>query len=171
MSDEGASTADRDQRIAALEAELALVRAELVSRDLLIQTLRVEIARLRRMQFGTSSEKLAQLELTLEELEVEEAIAEAGKAERPAPIRSLPVHLPREEVVHEPAGGSCTCAGSARMLTSSSISCRCARDPQPASQVQLPLVRADRLGARAGEADRAGPGDVRYTGAYCRRHP
>ena len=118
MSDEGVSSADRDQRIAALEAELAAVRAELASRDLLIQTLRVQIARLRRMQFGEWSEKfahqLAQLELALEELEAEEAVAEAGKpvrphAERPAPIRSLPAHLPREGVVHEPVGGSCTC--------------------------------------------------------------
>jgi transposase len=126
--DEDATTADRDQRIAVLEAEVAAVRAELASRDLLIQTLRVQIARLRRMQFGKSSEKLAhqlaQLELALEELEAEEAVAEASKpvrphAERPAPIRSLPAHLPREEVVHEPIGGSCTCpdcGGALRLL-------------------------------------------------------
>jgi transposase len=128
VSDEGTSPADRDQRIAVLEAELVAVRAELASRDLLIQTLRVQIARLRRMQFGKSSEKLvhqlAQLELALEELEAEEALAEASKpvrphAERPAPTRSLPAHLPREEVVHEPVGGSCTCpdcGGALRLL-------------------------------------------------------
>lgn len=103
-SDEDASTADRDQRIAALEAALAAAQAELASRDLLIQTLRVQIARLRRMQFGSSSEKLAhqlaQLELALEELEIEAAAVDARKPvavgpQRPAPVRSLPAHLPR----------------------------------------------------------------------------
>jgi transposase len=118
VSQESASTADRDERIAALEAALAAARAELASRDLLIQTLRIQIARLRRMQFGRSSEKVAhqlsQLELALEELEVEAAIVEErqaaeAKVARPAPVRALPAHLPREEVVHEPAEGSCAC--------------------------------------------------------------
>jgi transposase len=128
VSEEGASTADRDQRIAALEAALAAAQAELASRDLLIQTLRVQIARLRRMQFGAKSEKLAhqlaQLELALEELEVEAAVVDerrpvAVRPERPVPVRSLPTHLPREEVVHEPAEGSCTCpscGGALRLL-------------------------------------------------------
>jgi transposase len=127
---EGASTPDRDERIAALEAALAAAQAELASRDLLIQTLRVQIARLRRMQFGASSEKLAhqlaQLELALEELEVEAAIVEERKPadarrERPMPVRALPDPLPREEVVYEPAGGSCacpSCGGVLRLLGS-----------------------------------------------------
>lgn len=118
MSDAGPSTSDQEQRITALEAALADARAELQSRDLLIQTLRVQIARLRRMQFGHSSEKLdrqiEQLELALEELEAEAATVEAGKTapsapERPAAVRMLPAYLPREEVVHEPVTGSCTC--------------------------------------------------------------
>lgn len=128
MSDESASPPDRDERIAALEAALAAAQAELASRDLLIQTLRVQIARLRRMQFGASSEKLAhqlaQLELALEELEVEAAIVAERKPaesrpERPAPVRTLPAHLPREEVVHEPAEGNCacpSCGGELRLL-------------------------------------------------------
>src|SRR5690349_13245613 len=56
----------RDQALQAREVELQ-------SRDLLIQKLKVELARLKRMQFGRSSERLdteiAQLELALEELE------------------------------------------------------------------------------------------------------
>src|SRR5438067_208015 len=73
---------------------------------------------MRRMQFGASSEKLtreiAQLELALEELETESAVPEIGAAlsdtpGRLAPVRALPDHLPREEVVHEPASGACTC--------------------------------------------------------------
>ncbi len=64
------------------------------------------------MQFGASSGKLtreiAQLELTLEELETESAVPEIGATlsdtpGRPAPVRALPNRLPREEVVHEPA--------------------------------------------------------------------
>ena len=125
VSDASVPFPDRDQRIAALEvllaerdAALADARAELAARDLLIETLRVQIARLKRMQFGKSSEKLereiAQLELALEELEAEAATAEQrkgapAKAERSSPVRSLPTHLPREEVVHEPASGICAC--------------------------------------------------------------
>lgn len=67
MSDAGLSTADKDARIAELEAALAAAHADISARDILIDTLRVQIARLKRMQFGKSSEKLdtqiAQLEL------------------------------------------------------------------------------------------------------------
>ena len=65
MSDAGSLTFDRDGRIAKLEAPLAKreaaladARAQLHSRDLLIQTLRAQLAKLRHMQFGHSSEKL-----------------------------------------------------------------------------------------------------------------
>lgn len=132
MSNDALSTPDRDQRIAALEVllakrdtALANARAELQNRDLLIQTLRVQIARLRRMQFGQSSEKLdrqiEQLELALEELEAEAATIEVGKTassapERPAAVRALPAHLPREEVVHEPVTGACACPSCGGVL-------------------------------------------------------
>ncbi|WP_413716360.1 IS66 family transposase [Sphingomonas sp. R1] len=118
MSEAPVSPADATARIAALEALLARANAALAARDLLIDSLRGQIARLRRMQFGASSEKLGreieQLELALEELEAERDAApvEARASEataRPAPVRSLPAHLPREEVVHEPASGACTC--------------------------------------------------------------
>jgi transposase len=62
-------------------------RAALLSRDVEIEKLKIELARLRRMQFGRSSEKLdltiAQLELTLEELE-------ASESELLAPAVSMP---------------------------------------------------------------------------------
>ncbi len=95
-----------------LEASLARANAALAARDLFFETLRGQIARMRRMQFGVSSEKLtreiAQLELAPEELETESAVPEIGAAlsdtpGRPALVRALPDHLPREEVVHEPA--------------------------------------------------------------------
>jgi len=75
VSEAPVSPADATARIAALEALLARANAALAARDLLIDTLRGQIARLRRMQFGASSEKLGreieQLELALEELETE----------------------------------------------------------------------------------------------------
>ncbi|EQB30012.1 IS66 family transposase [Sphingobium ummariense] len=111
MSDAASSLLDKDARIAELEAALA-------ARDSLIAALRVQLAQLRRMTFGQSSEKLSlqieQLELALEELEGEAQLAGtrssfADRNERPAPIRSLPAHLPREERRIEPAAGTCTC--------------------------------------------------------------
>lgn len=111
MSEAASSCLDKDARIAELEAALA-------ARDSLIAALRVQLAQLRRMTFGQSSEKLAmqieQLELALEELEGEASVTEASRPEpvgtgRPTPIRSLPAHLPREERRIEPAAGTCTC--------------------------------------------------------------
>ena len=114
--------------LAERDAALADARAQLHSRDLLIQTLRAQLAKLRHMQFGHSSERLRQqieqLELTLEELEAEAAAAPPNEAvpitvERPAPVRALPPHLPRAEVVHEPASGTCacpSCGGALRLL-------------------------------------------------------
>ncbi len=112
------SDPERDAEIAALTAALASAKAELAARDLLIETLRVQIARLRRMSFGASSEKLSreieQLEFALEELEAEVIpVAQDApvppKPERPTPVRSLPDHLPREDVVAQPSSGTCTC--------------------------------------------------------------
>ncbi len=72
------------------------------------------------MSFGKSSEKLtreiAQLELALEELETAASAIigdgqRGGKAatDRTPPVRSLPAHLPRLEIVHEPISGACAC--------------------------------------------------------------
>lgn len=84
------------------------LRAELiVSRDSEIEQLKLLIAKLRRMQFGRSSEKLdrqiEQLELRLEALQQNDAEKVAALPEplasaesvRPA-RRPLPSHLPRE---------------------------------------------------------------------------
>lgn len=104
-------------------------RALLLSRDVEIEKLKIELARLKRLRFGRSSEKLdaqiAQLELTLEELEASEAQLlaprlEATPAEEPAtrPVRrALPAHLPRESLTHPPAACTCPeCGGSLRPL-------------------------------------------------------
>jgi transposase len=110
------------ERTAALEAAHAL----LASRQVEIEQLKLQIARLRRMQFGRSSEQLSeqisQLELKLEELETQEATlpstAPATVARKKSARRPLPPHLPRELHVHEPdCACSCpACGGALRPL-------------------------------------------------------
>ena len=118
--------------IESLQQLVIAQRAEILSRDVLIEKLRIELARLKRMQFGRSSEQLdqqiAQLELSLEELEASEAqIADpdlvaptrAGTApqQRVRPVRRpLPEHLPRETVVHATACRCSACGGELRPL-------------------------------------------------------
>ena len=112
------------------DAALQLIRGELRSHKLEIERLRLELARLRRMQFGRSSEglndKIAQLELTLEELEVAEAAEPPPSVAQPVvrkqPVRRpLPAHLPRETRLHAPLPTdkpcSCPdCGGAIRLL-------------------------------------------------------
>jgi transposase len=110
----------------ACQSELKVAELSVQYKALEIEKLKLQIAKLRRMQFGRSSERITrqieQLELRLEELETGEADAaakaEADTAEPAAPIRErakpkrqpLPDHLPRQEVVHQPADdGACKC--------------------------------------------------------------
>jgi hypothetical protein len=118
-----ALVAEQAAALKAAQAEAAAAKAGLVAKTLEIEKLKVQIARLRRMQFGRSSEKLGleieQLELRLEELEMAEVLAlgveapGAAASSRPKPTRRpLPEHLPRIEVVHEPAAvadPACAC--------------------------------------------------------------
>ena len=75
--------------IAAQAAELVAARAGLVAKALEIETLKLQIARLRRQAFGRSSEKLGQvigqLELSLEELEADQAAGERPDEQAAAP--------------------------------------------------------------------------------------
>ena len=126
-----AALADAEARATAAERELTQSRAVISASDDMIRHLRLEIAKLRREQFGPSSERRArlieQLEMQLEDLETDIA-ADRVKAEAEAP-RSLvdaferrrpsrkpfPEHLPRERVVVE-ALAACTCCGSGRIV-------------------------------------------------------
>jgi transposase len=105
------------------EAKLRLVR------DLEIERLRLEIARLKRARFGPSAERsarLEQLELALEDLEETAAVVEAAQtadqpdardvrafARRRPARRPLPEHLPRHRLVH-PGPAACPCCGGTR---------------------------------------------------------
>jgi transposase len=110
----------------ACQSELKVAEVSVQVKALEIEKLKVQIAKLRRMQFGRSSERLdrqiEQLELRLEDLQSGEAEdAARAEAETPAPVprdppkarakrKPLPEHLPRRDVVHQPAGdGACTC--------------------------------------------------------------
>jgi transposase len=112
--------------LASTQAELAAAKSGLIAKTLEIEKLKMQLARLRRMQFGHSSEKLdreiAQLELRLEGLEAEEAQAtpaavEPSPAENAKPVRRpLPEHLERREVLHEAACACPACGGELRPL-------------------------------------------------------
>src|SRR6202795_3075415 len=101
----------------------------IVSRDSEIEQLKLLIAKLRRMQFGRSSEKLdrqiEQLELRLEALQMNDAETVATMPEQIASVepvsrsarRPLPAHLPREVRTHLPKQKACPdCGGELRKL-------------------------------------------------------
>jgi transposase len=121
----------------AREAELAAAKAGLMAKVLEIEKYKLQIARLRRMQFGSSSEKIArtieQLELRLEELEAETPAAtgdaSASDSEQSSPVepsspqahkqsnrRALPTHLPCRDIVHAPNCICPACGGEMRKV-------------------------------------------------------
>ena len=112
--------------IVAQQSELSAQREKLRSRDGEIEHLKLVIAKLRRMMFGTKSEKITreieQLEMKLEELETcqsEHAATTSTVADtRSRPTRRpLPEHLPREVHTHLPRQDSCEqCGGELRKL-------------------------------------------------------
>src|SRR5476649_2943730 len=128
------SPADLPNDIAALKALLLAqdevvegLREQLNTRAVEIEHLKLQIAKLRRMQFGRKSEKLdhqiEQLELQLEDLQADEAEAArempaADQAPRKKSVRRpLPDHLPRDEKVYAPTADACpTCGGGLRPL-------------------------------------------------------
>jgi transposase len=108
-------------------AALVLAQQEkLLSHSSEIEHLKLIIAKLRRMVFGTSSEKVTreieQLELKLEELEVRtaeraEARSSSGSPSKRSSRQPLPEHLPREVHVYMPQADACSsCGGALRKL-------------------------------------------------------
>ena len=119
--------ADKEKELAERDRVIAVRDAELYAKSLQIEHLKAQLAVLRRARFGRSSEKLdreiEQLELLLGELEegVAESKTRAEQAEKPAERvkqgkreahgrKPLPAHLPREQIVHQPAP-ACSCCG------------------------------------------------------------
>ena len=126
-----AALAAAEARAATAEEELTQARAVVSASDAMIRHLQLQIAKLRREQFGHSAERHArlieQLEMQLEDLETDlgqdraktdAAVAKTTVAafERRRPARKpFPEHLPRERVVVE-APAACTCCGSTRIV-------------------------------------------------------
>ena len=94
-----------------------------------IEALKSQLQKLRRMQFGSRSEKLAreieQLELFVEELETGVAQRSCELAEQagskptrdPKPRREFPAHLPRETQTIAPRESACPdCGGELKLL-------------------------------------------------------
>src|SRR5665213_1360166 len=114
----------------ALRELIVSQQVELLSHKSEIEHLKLLIAKLRRMQFGRSSEKIenriGQLELKLEELEANHAEPAAPTASQPllpeTPAvakkrRPLPAHLPRITHTHLPAKQTCPgCGGAMKKL-------------------------------------------------------
>lgn len=134
----GMSRATPDLDHHELAEQLAQRDVALKNALLLIDKLKVELAYLRRMQYGRASEKLdhaAQMSLLGGEADLEVPAqqdhqvaanddcatpgvgSDAGRR-KPAKregVRELPAHLPREMVVHEPPGG-CQCTDCGKKL-------------------------------------------------------
>ena len=111
------------------EAKLANALARESARDALIAHLKLQIAKLKREQYGASTERtrrlLDQMELQLEELEAdasEDALVAEAAARKAASVRSFerrppvrkpfPEHLPRERVVLAPPCSCPACGGT-----------------------------------------------------------
>ena len=124
LSTTAAELATTTDALSGTAAELRAAKASIQLTALEIAKLKAQIAKLKRMQFGQSSERLTrtieQLELRLEDLEVQEAaeisaVLAAGVPEpetRKARRLSLPGHLPRRDLVHAaPGADGCNCGG------------------------------------------------------------
>jgi transposase len=111
---------DLPDDVAALKSLLLAERAQ-------SDRLRHLLAQLRRAHFGRKSEKIStdQLNLELENIETAIAAEEAKLEKTDATLKTastqkrktnrghLPAHLPREEIVIEPAAKACPCCGGA----------------------------------------------------------
>jgi transposase len=107
-------------------SKLEVAEALLLSQKLELEKLRFQIAYLKRMKYGRSSEQLdrelVQMQLSIEDLEA--SLAEKPLEVRPAPKeapakparRPLPAELPREELLHENPRACPDCGGSLRPL-------------------------------------------------------
>lgn len=124
--------ADLPDDIDELKRRVLAAEASLVVKTLEAEKLKLELARLKRMQFGQSSERIEreieQLELRLEEIETSAADTVSvvtATADMPAPDvtttadtkprRQLPEHLPRVTETHEPPSCACPRCGAERM--------------------------------------------------------
>ncbi len=119
--------AELQAMIALQSQKLTIFETELKDRDYRIEKLKHELAGLRRYRFGSHSEALNQLELTLEEEEIARAVetpsgdesTDQAVDDKPKykPRRNpLPGHLHRNEQVLSPGDECSACGGSLKTL-------------------------------------------------------
>ena len=128
------TAADLPDDVDELKRRLLAAEAGLFAKTLEAEKLKFELARLKRMAFGQSSERLdrqiEQLELKLEEIEAttadtalpsavpgDDPVADSAsqKASEKKPRRQFPAHLPRVTETHEPTSCTCPRCGTDRM--------------------------------------------------------
>jgi transposase len=131
-------TATLHALIAEQSEYMARLEAKVRARDVLVEALKIKIARLKRQRFGKSSEKLTheieQLQLALEDLEIDDAALidadhddDAQPTDKPStpettPKRGrrkkldLPEDAPREEIVLDPGEICSQCGGQLRLV-------------------------------------------------------
>ena len=111
---------------AELKGLVASLASELKFRDILIEKLKHQLAGMRQHRFGSRSEALDQLALTLEDQEIaasaQEPLPDDANADRPtAPKgkpkrKALPGHLPRNEEILSPGDACGQCGGKLKLL-------------------------------------------------------
>ena len=120
----------KDKQLIAKDEQLVTKDAELLSHRLMIEALKLQILKLRRLQFGQRSEKrerqIEQLELWVEELETVDAqlacallepVEPSAAARAPKTRRAFPAHLPRETQTIAPCEDACPdCGGALKYL-------------------------------------------------------
>jgi transposase len=116
----------RDAEIEVRDKKLSIFETEIIERDYRIEKLKHELAGLRRHRFGSRSETLDQLELTLEEEEIaraaetppsdDENTNQNDDDQRKPRRKPLPEHLHRNEQVLSPGEECSACGGSLKTL-------------------------------------------------------
>lgn len=109
---------------ATLKEMVVIYEAEIRNRDLMIEKLKHQLSGMKRNRFGSSSESLDQLEMTLENEEItastvkDDEISGALLEPKNKPKRkALPEHLPREDKTIAPENDNCTeCGGDLKPL-------------------------------------------------------
>jgi len=118
---------EQHAQLLAQDAQLVAKDAQLLSHAVEIEALKLQILKLRRLQFGNRSEKrerqIEQLELWVEELEAAEAqrsyvpAGSAAAVRSSVPRREFPTHLAREVQTIAPQESSCPdCGGELKAL-------------------------------------------------------
>ena len=103
-------------------AELKSAKATVATQGLTIEKLEHRLARLLRVQFGRSSEKMdiAQLRLMFDEIDTPAAanddVGSPGEVQAPTPRKPgtrapIPAHVPRQVVEHQPGACAPGCSG------------------------------------------------------------